>query len=521
MRQYAMTALLMGFALTAAAQQQPAKEMKQKVALPATGRPTDDQIKALNECSLARVNGNCQYIINRETPVVPSTAIQMYSGQRLVVIVKNEHPFERYFLDPVSGQLTQNPDTAATIVQAMLPALAKVNLERQVTQKAQTYGLDFILGDPCEDQAITQDLPDGGVDGVLLQFKVCIAKLGHDAKLIYSDLEPYTAPDAITPKDVSKTNSLEKIGDNIDKFIAIEAKVSNRMKAIADARKTPPDAKAVADLLSYQKPADAVAADLLGYRTRINDLDPVSSQNPNGFSNQAVLCRNLIEAFEKDNKTKCVAVASNADDAQPYQGMVTRTITYALDTYNLVSYSQQAAVDSSKKKVLGGNFIINFADEPNVSKSPALKWEASAGVFFSSLPIRSFSVAPVFDGTNVTDNLVTQTILRPTVISYAAGNYRLTNDIPWSKWKSNLYLTGAIGINPNTVSADFAAGLSLSWRTLMFSPLWHYGHDTRLNGFTVGEKLGAGFKSTLPTQTFWTSSFGIGIGIRIPPIAGR
>jgi hypothetical protein len=170
---------------------------------------------------------------------------------------------------------------------------------------------------------------------------------------------------------------------------------------------------------------------------------------------------------------------------------------------------------------LCGNGWDGSFDEKNIAKSPALRWEASAGVFFSSLPIRSFSVAPKFDGTNVTDNTVIQTILRPTVVPYAAGNYRLTNDLGWSKWKSNLYLTGAVGINPNTVSADFAAGLSLSWRSLMISPLWHYGHDTRLVGFTVGESLGAAFKSTLPTQTFWTSSYAVGIGIRIPPITGR
>jgi hypothetical protein len=130
-------------------------------------------------------------------------------------------------------------------------------------------------------------------------------------------------------------------------------------------------------------------------------------------------------------------------------------------------------------------------------------------------------VEPVFDGSTVTDNKVAQTIVRPTAVPFGAGNYRITNDLGWSGWRSNLYLTGAVGVNPNTVSADFAAGLSLSWRTIMVNPLWHYGHDTRLNGFTVDEKLGAAFKSRLPTQTFWTSAFGIGIGIRIPPIAGR
>jgi hypothetical protein len=49
--------------------------------------------------------------------MVPSTPIQMYSGRRLVAIVRNVKHFERYFLDPVSGQFTQIADTSAAIVQ--------------------------------------------------------------------------------------------------------------------------------------------------------------------------------------------------------------------------------------------------------------------------------------------------------------------------------------------------------------------------------------------------------------------
>lgn len=119
------------------------------------------------------------------------------------------------------------------------------------------------------------------------------------------------------------------------------------------------------------------------------------------------------------------------------------------------------------------------------------------------------------------DNKVAQNILRPTVVPFAAANYRLY-DLPRTRWRSVIYWTGAVGINPNTVSADFASGLSVSWRSLMFSPLWHYGHDIRLTqGFYVGESLGAGFKGNLPTQTYWKSSFALGVSIRVPSLTGR
>jgi hypothetical protein len=201
--------------------------------------------------------------------------------------------------------------------------------------------------------------------------------------------------------------------------------------------------------------------------------------------------------------------------------MVTRTITYALNTYNLVSYSQEATPDPTKKKLLA-TIAINFADTPKQSVRSAFRWEAAAGAFFSSLPVRSFSAAPVFTNGVITDKIVAQNVLHPTVVPFAAGNYRLTNDLPWGRWKSNLYWTGAVGINPNTVTADFATGLSLSWRALMVSGLCHFGHDVRLTqGLTVGESFGASFNGSIPTQTYWTESFALGLSIRVPSLTGR
>jgi hypothetical protein len=232
--------------------------------------------------------------------------------------------------------------------------------------------------------------------------------------------------------------------------------------------------------------------------------------------------------------------------------MVTRQDTYALNVLNLISNPQQAVPSSATKKQIA-SISLNFADigpgggeaataqsssgaaagsgqrTPSTTTAPSfgpgvtsLRWEAAAGAFFSSLPVRSFAVSPVYTSGVQTDNVVVINKARPTVVPFASANFRLISDLSWTRWRSAIYLTGGVGINPNTTTADFAAGPSISWRGLMVSPLWHYGHSVRLTqGFTVGESLGASFKGSVTTQTYWTSAWAVGISIRVPTITGR
>src|SRR6202034_3359794 len=121
-----------------------------------------------------------------------------------------------------------------------------------------------------------------------------------------------------------------------------------------------------------------------------------------------------------------------------YKEMVTRTLTYSVNTLNLISNSQAAALDPTKKKLVA-TVTLNFADNPTKFPHSTLRWEASAGAFFSSLPVRSFAAAPIFTNGVITDKKIAQNILHPTVVPFAAGNYRLTNDLPWTRWTSNIY----------------------------------------------------------------------------------
>lgn len=291
------------------------------------------------------------------------------------------------------------------------------------------------------------------------------------------------------------------------------------MKTTANLDDRTRDVRAIVELTDLQKLADAVASDLIGYSARIKDLEAFH----NGYKDEFRSCSYLVDDASEPPK-QCIWMQSRQDSDQVYQKMVTRMITYSLNTLNLVANPQEAVPDASKKKLLTA-VTINFADNAAHfagSGHSALRWEASGGVFFSTLPVRSFSVTPVFTNGVITDKKIAQNVLHPTVVPFAAGNYRLTNDLPWTRWKSNLYWTGAIGVNPNTVTADFATGLSLSWRALMVSALAHFGHDVTLTqGLTVGQSMGAGFNGSLPTQTHWTTAFGIGLSVRVPSLTGR
>ena len=469
----------------------------------------------LPECSLSKTNTRCVLVVDRANPVSPPT-VQMYSGESVTVVVENPKTFERYFLDYQSGQATLKPDVVSSVIQGLLPGLAK--LQSLSTEGTTPTGKHAAPLGQCGIGKITNLPKADQVAEVFPAFQACLGFLAADAIGIYQQLEPLVAPDSLTPFEGDKNSTLENVQTRIKYFQQYEATFSNSIAAISKAYPPAagnPNSEAVKQLGDLQKTGDQIATDLAGYSQRITDLDTID--------NGSQPCTNLIDV-RKNKKTvlpsQCVSITSRTDTRRVYQGTVTRTITYALNTYNLVANSQEASPDPSKKKLLV-TVPINFADSPK-SVGPAFRLEASVGTFFSALPIRSFSALPIFTNGVITDKKIVENIIHPTVIPFAAANYRLTSDVPWTHWKSNFYLTGAVGINPNTVSADFATGFSYSYRALMLSALCHFGHATRLTqGLTVGESLGPSFNGSIPTQTYWTESVAIGVSIRIPSLVGR
>ncbi|MHB8413004.1 MAG: choice-of-anchor D domain-containing protein [Candidatus Acidiferrales bacterium] len=499
--------------------------------IPLSGSSYD--VRSLPQCSVSKTNDNCKLIIDRANPVAPPT-IQMYSNKRLFLVVKNPKWFERYFLDVQTNQGTLSPDVTSSIVQSFFPNLQKLGPFAKLHTPA--------TPDPCESPAIMLDPQIQHVSAVLTPFENCLAELASKAITIYSQLEPAITPDALTtinnPGDIDPSS----IQASIKEFIATEVSVSSRLGAISSnsgLKGSAVDAPAIQQLSDLQKIIDGVASDLLNFSQRIEDLDDYSSgEQPCsnlGVTSGAKKTKSTKYTQSNDN-SKCLYITSNSDNDRVYENMVTRTVTYSLDTLNLVSNSQQAAIDPTKKKSLA-SIAINFADHPNARPDAinkhevpgwpftALRWEASAGVFFSMMPNRSFSAQPSYSFTSgtpmVTGNTVKENAPVPTPLPFAAANYRLTDDLP-GRWKSNIYWTAAIGVNPNTTVAEYATGFSYSYRALMFSGLCHFGHDIHLTqGFTTSTNLGSSFSGKIPTKSYWTEAFAFGISVRIPSLTGR
>jgi hypothetical protein len=472
-------------------------------------------------CSLSKTNQSCELVIDRSNPVAPST-VQMYSDQELTVRIKNPLPFERYFLDFTTGQAALTPDVASSVIGGMFANLGKL----QIVHTAEVVKVPGAAPvDPCANGLFANALwpPAGGVTAGQQEFWKCFGVLASSATKIYKTLEPLVAPDSLTPgaggtpatfvePGYYRTN-YDAIKNAIDAYVTAETTVSTKITALTKVptQQNPPsappaplvyssaaDQTAITQLVDDQKIIDAIVADLLGYKQRLVDLGPC---NYGSAAKTSADCTGIAD----------VVITSRTDQQTIYQGMVTRTITYSLDSLNLVSNSQQAVPNVTNKKALAV-VAINFADRPNKSfigvPFTALRFEASAGVYFSTLPNRTFTLSST--------GMVQDSKTRPTPIPFAAANYRLTDDLP-GRWKNNFYLTGTVGINPNTTTTDFGAGISYAWRALMLSALCDFGHDVR----PTQASLTSGSTSSLPTTSHWTEAFAIGISVRVPSLTGR
>jgi len=204
-------------------------------------------------------------------------------------------------------------------------------------------------------------------------------------------------------------------------------------------------------------------------------------------------------------------------------------VSFSVNAVNKVGTSVASVPTATQKKSIA-TITVLYADPI---------FEVSTGVFFSTLPDRSFA-----NQTMVTQNpggsptqgnvVIAQTIVRPTILPFAAANFRLWHDFAWpDRRRGAFYLTGAIGLNPYNTTAEFGVGPSLSWRSLMFSPLFHLGHDIEL---TQGEFVGeiwcnqsaasgsipkcSGQPPSPSIKKVWKGAFAFGISVRVPSVFG-
>ncbi len=210
----------------------------------------------------------------------------------------------------------------------------------------------------------------------------------------------------------------------------------------------------------------------------------------------------------------------------PYNALG-RQITYTVNAVNQVA-TPTLGVPTSQQKQPVVTITAIYADP---------HFEVSSGAFVSTLPNRSFAnytdVSIVNGAPTPQDVRITESISRPELLPFVAANWRIGPDYTMpDKRRGAFYGSLAIALNPYNSMPEFAGGFSFSWRSFMFSPLYHLGHGVHLTqGETVGQiwctyktSASTGASSCSPiatppaptTKTFWTGSFGFGISIRVP-----
>lgn len=496
-------------------------------------------LRAQQLCSTEKVNRSCFIVVDRTNPMQPPT-IQIYPGQVLIVRIIDALPFEQVSLDWQSTSANLMPDTTAAVLTALNPALAKSELSIALNNAGKSALFDFTLkrNDVNVDQCASVNPGISSADA----FYQCAAQIQAEAADAAKLLTPVANPDSLVLAsggapllttasnfDNVRTDILCRVLNGAAKDLegnAIDCSTQpldtpnlpyhDLVNELAQFPSDPGkytgalSLKAKSDLAALGSALNAVVSPLVTAAEDLTQLgvaqlatgnlgalvDPVRRANPAGLR-------------------PCNSVLSAAPVAPSYGRLLQRQVSCAVNLVNLASNSINSVPTSQQKKSLVV-ITANFTDS---------RIDTSAGILLSALPSRSFSVGTNYSGTPPAPSsmYVKETDIRPLVIPYAAFHVRLKSDWAWKDGRRGAaYATILAGVNPNTTTADFGAGLSLSWRTLIFGPVAHFAHDVGLNpGFTKGESLGTSFSGTLPTHQFWTTSVGLAIGVRVPLIPGR
>jgi hypothetical protein len=536
------------------------------------------------ECSTEKVNGNCTVTIDRTYPVTTPT-IQMGRKKKLTVIVVNQLAFEALSLDPQSAQAVAGTDQTAGFLNAALPNFKSFVGSLDIKGLAETKiaaDVESVPSDADDVAKVKSDLKD--LRGDLQTPSKRLSEFFEHATVAYLQLQEILSPlprgfakdtnspvrakevvDANTPNpwgtnkyaDWRKLMFCELSGGHCDSANATFSDILDTanvlQSALAGLNPPPPPAPAgvpLFDVAAFNAKAQVIQTEILAlsvdrtpYQRELDRLKAWKS----ALIASATSYIAAITGISKDLGSYLVNIARTAETASnqelgeirdPQEMSQTGAcrsnlfgcqIVFSVSTVNEIA-TFRASVPSATQKKSIVTITVVYADP---------KFEVSAGAFFSTLPDRSFA-----NQTLVTQNpggvptpgnvVIAQTVQRPTIVPFAAANYRLGRESLWPDGRRRaFYLTGAIGLNPYNTTAEFGFGPSMSWRSIMFSGLVHIGHDVRL---TQGEFVGevwcnqsaatgsipkcAGNPPSPSSERYWKPAFAFGISVRVPTVFG-
>jgi hypothetical protein len=546
------------------------------------------QATAPTLCSTQKVNGDCTINIDRNYPVTLPT-IQMRSGKKVTIDVVNPLPFESLTLDPQSIQAVAGTDQIANFFSSVLPSIKGVSAGSEYSAQMRVQ-LVPNAGESDASQRIKRiltemqallDAPQARIDGFTKDTIVIYGQLqealspiprprGSDGKVVRAAAVPAFTPDPWTGYS------------NWQPFMLCEF---SSAKCPPNDTQYPNDAPqpsiqdmiSAADFLQVQMtlppPAPPGATnypifDSAGFNQKASDVVALINALPPDEQGQFLSKLNVLQSqktvFLASVPAYAAAVSSIFKDFQTYFVNILQTNPHFDRSATAVlgeirDPRRHSPPNAISTKLLGRQvtFVVNAVNEvaspatsiPTSTQKSAVVtitvlyadpiFEVSTGALFSTLPDRTFS-----NQTTVTQNpggvptlgnvVIAKTTIRPTVLPFVAGNWRLGHDflMPDSR-RGAAYFTAGVGFNAYNTTAEYVVGPSLAWRSVMLSALLHIGHDSHL---TQGEYVGqvwcnsAAASGSVPlcsgappspsTAYHWVPAFAIGLSVRIPSVFG-
>ena len=537
------------------------------------------------ECSTEIVNADCTVTIDRSYPVVLPT-IQMRPGAVVKVRIVHSLPFETLSLDLQSATAVAGTDQTAAFVTAALPNLKGLLIQSNINTAAvnllsKSLTLKINGSDPQSVQKAKQDISD--LNSKILSVSLDIDVFAKEATTVYAQLNEVFNPISPalfepvgSPKPGVALASRRAPGSGVSEEFPrpwirsefeswLESMLCELAAQNCPAKADPSVTTLLADGLTLTtalapcpNPAQpqVLACQMNTIQTDIANLPDQATRDSfsdtlhqlnvefsvlgaysaaitavykdlNNYFLNITLARSMVPP---DPLGKIIDPRDNKGNANvKLSKWLGRQETFAVNAVNEVATPAVAVPTATQKKSVV-TITVLYADP---------KFEVSAGDIISTLPNRSFA-----NQTIVTQNpgsapslgniVIAQTISKPTVVIFAGANYRLGQNFRWPDNRRGAFcFTGTVGLNVNNTNAEFGFGPSVSWRSLMFSVLYDWGHDVRL---TQGEYVGmiwcnqTAANGSIPkcsgpppapsTEKYWKGVVAFGISVRIPAVFG-
>lgn len=492
-------------------------------------------------CSFTALNRSCTVTINRLHPVATPT-IYMRRGSKVTVTVLHPSPFEKLSLDLKSSTAAPLPDEFAKNFSSLTGALAGFAIAvpglagaapaaapltaAHEAQKA-TEGaapkeggdtpqeiaawqarllkkMNTALGDTTFNDAakaaikeihhVEIPLPPNACNGATDEELSPWLKPADWKKDVDGELKAALEPLDSLLKDPDSDPNNQDFDKTSGKQKSLSDEVTDIQMAIA--KLAPQLNQPTYDLLKNNQSQLTGGLGVIGQlQSQMADLDTAVLGLPDTQPQQALW---FEDSQRRDNDSELQVWNLNYENRL---GGIGKRV--AADKYVVTGALSFSSIADQPNKQTIATVTVQYQHEP--------VYELSTGFIVPLRPYRSFTaaapaatpLAPVVQETQ-TWTVVPAAFFNFPVWSWTADKHRMA-----------ILGTGAIGYTPATSSVALAVGPSLSFSSVVISPLADFGRDNKLvGGWTVGEALGG---ATAPqTSTFWDPKLSLGISVRIP-----